>query len=35
MGHHEGYFIGEKIRRLAGFIRQVTAEEMINRMEYL
>ena len=27
--------IGEKIRRLAGFIRQVTAEEMLNRMEYL
>ena len=29
------YTIGEKIRRLAGFIRQVTAEEMINRMEFL
>ena len=27
--------IGEKIRRLAGFIHRVTAEEMINRMEYL
>ena len=27
--------IGVKIRRLAGFIRQVTADEMINRMEYL
>ena len=27
--------IGEKVRRVAGFIRQVTAEEMTNRMEYL
>jgi hypothetical protein len=27
--------IGEKIRRLAGFLCRVTAEEMINRMEYL
>jgi hypothetical protein len=27
--------IGEKIRRLAGFIREIAAEEMINRMEYL
>jgi hypothetical protein len=28
------YSIGEKIRRLAGFISSVTAEEMVNRMEY-
>jgi hypothetical protein len=27
--------IGEKIRRLAGFISRVTAEDMVNRMEYL
>jgi hypothetical protein len=27
--------VGEKIRRLAGFLCKVTAEEMINRMEYL
>ena len=27
--------IGEKIRRVAAFISKVTAEEMINRMEYL
>ncbi len=27
--------IGEKIRRLARFLRSVTAEEMVNRMEYL
>ncbi len=27
--------IGEKIRRLAGFISRITAEEMVNRMEYL
>ena len=27
--------VGEKIRRLAGFIHRVTAEEMVNRMEYL
>ena len=27
--------IGEKIRRLAGFLSQVTAEEMVNRMEFL
>ena len=27
--------IGEKIRRLAGLIGSVTAEDMINRMEYL
>ncbi len=27
--------IGEKIRRLARFISSVTAEEMVNRMEYL
>ncbi len=27
--------VGEKIRRLAGFLSRVTAEEMINRMEYL
>jgi hypothetical protein len=29
------YSIGEKIRRLAGFIHRVTAEAMLNRMEYL
>jgi hypothetical protein len=29
------YSIGEKIRRLAGLIHNVSAEEMINRMEYL
>ena len=29
------YTIGEKVRQLAGFIRQVTAEEMISRMEFL
>ena len=27
--------VGEKIRRLAGFISRITAEEMVNRMEYL
>lgn len=27
--------VGEKIRRLAGFLGRVTAKEMINRMEYL
>ena len=27
--------IGEKIRRLAAFVRRVTAEDMIDRMEYL
>ena len=27
--------VGEKIRRLAGFLSKVTAEEMVNRMEYL
>jgi hypothetical protein len=27
--------IGEKIRRLARFLSSVTAEEMVNRMEYL
>ena len=27
--------VGEKIRRLAGFLSKVTAEEMINRMKYL
>ena len=27
--------VGEKIRRLAGFISSASAEEMINRMEYL
>lgn len=27
--------IGEKIRRLAAFIYRTTAEEMVNRMEYL
>ena len=27
--------VGEKIRRLSGFLSKVTAEEMINRMEYL
>lgn len=29
------YSVGEKIRRLARFISEVTAEEMVNRMEYL
>lgn len=29
------YSIGEKIRRLAGFLSKVTAEQMVNRMEYL
>jgi Domain of unknown function (DUF5615) len=29
------YSVGEKIRRLAGFIRSVTSEEMMNRMKYL
>lgn len=29
------YPIGEKIRRLAQFVSRVTAEEMVNRMEYL
>jgi len=29
------YSIGEKIRRLAGFIYGTTAEEIINRMKYL
>jgi hypothetical protein len=29
------YSIGEKIRRLAAFVNSVTAEEMVNRMEYL
>jgi hypothetical protein len=41
--HHAGiivlpaqrYSIGEKIRRLAAFIRSVTSEEMTDRMEYL
>jgi len=27
--------IGEKIRRVAGLLSRVTAEEMVNRMEYL
>ena len=27
--------VGEKIRRLAGFISRVSSEEMVNRMEYL
>ena len=27
--------VGEKIRRVAKFIRSVTSEEMVNRMEYL
>ena len=27
--------IGEKIRRLSGFISKVAADEMVNRMEYL
>ena len=27
--------VGEKIRRLARFISRVTAEEMVNRMQYL
>jgi len=27
--------IGQKIRRIAGFLSQVEAEDMINRMEYL
>jgi hypothetical protein len=27
--------IGERIRRLAGFLSRVTAEEMVNRTEYL
>lgn len=27
--------VGEKIRRVASFLSRVTAEEMINRMEYL
>lgn len=29
------YSVGEKIRRLAGLLRRVSAEEMMNRMEYL
>jgi hypothetical protein len=29
------YSIGEKIRRLASFVHRVTAEEMVNHMEYL
>ena len=29
------YSVGEKIRRLAGLVRSVTSEEMMNRMEYL
>lgn len=29
------YSIGEKIRRITAFLSSVTAEEMINRMEYL
>lgn len=29
------YSIGEKVRRLAGFVHRVTAEEMVNRMEFL
>jgi len=29
------YANGEKVRRLARFISSVTAEEMVNRMEYL
>ena len=27
--------VGEKIRRIAGFLSRVTAEEMVNRIEYL
>jgi hypothetical protein len=29
------YSVGEKIRRVAGLLRRVSAEEMIDRMEYL
>lgn len=29
------YAIGEKIRRVAGLVASVSAEEMMNRMEYL
>ena len=29
------YSVGEKIRRLASFVASTTAEEMMNRMEYL
>jgi hypothetical protein len=29
------YSIGEKIRRLAAIVSRVTAEEMINRIEFL
>ena len=29
------YSIGEKIRQLAGLLSRITAEEMLNRMEYL
>jgi hypothetical protein len=29
------YSVGEKIRRLAKFVRSITSERMINRMEYL
>jgi hypothetical protein len=29
------YSVGEKIRRVAGLLRRVSAEEMMNRMEYL
>lgn len=41
--HHSGIVvlpdqqcsIGERIRRIAGFLSQIEAEDMINRMEYL
>ena len=29
------YSVGEKIRRIAGLVTTLTADEMINRMEYL
>lgn len=29
------YSIGEKIRRIAGLVAMFTAEEMVNRMQYL
>ncbi len=29
------YSIGEKVRRLAGFVSRTSSEEMINRMEFL
>ncbi len=29
------YSIGQKIHRMAGFLSKVTAEEMVNQMEYL